>query len=364
MARKSGEDRGLFERPAGSGVWWVRYSDAEGREHREKVGSKGAARRVYERRKGEIRLDRFEPDRVAKKKPVLVEDLIRTHMELAQNKSWRDDQRNAKRWGEFFSGRAADSVTALEVERWKVARSKTAAKATVCRELSFLRRVFSRAVDSGILQVNPVSKVEFYKLNNARDRFLTDEEEARLATVMRARDFRLVRFAILTGMRRGEQFGAQLVDVDLDNRFLRVAESKSGEARKVLLNSEALAIAQELVAEAEALGSPWLIPSRSGKTPVCANNFAKRVFDKALGLAGIVGLNWHSLRHTYGSRLAMAGIPLRTIQLLMGHKSIRTTERYAHLLPGHTQAAVEVLASSMATGTKTGTEERVVAKVS
>ena len=45
MARKAGEDRGLFERPAGSGVWWVQYFDREGRRHREKVGSKSAARK-------------------------------------------------------------------------------------------------------------------------------------------------------------------------------------------------------------------------------------------------------------------------------------------------------------------------------
>ena len=59
MARKQGKDRGLFERPPGSGIWWVRYFDHHGREHREKIGAKGLARRVYEKRKTEIREGRF-----------------------------------------------------------------------------------------------------------------------------------------------------------------------------------------------------------------------------------------------------------------------------------------------------------------
>jgi len=51
MARKGGVDRGLFEREEGSGVWWIHYHDANGRKHREKVGSKGLARKVYMQRK-------------------------------------------------------------------------------------------------------------------------------------------------------------------------------------------------------------------------------------------------------------------------------------------------------------------------
>ena len=59
MARKQGKDRGLFERPQASGIWWVRYFDRDGREHREKIEAKGLARRVYEKRKTDIREGRF-----------------------------------------------------------------------------------------------------------------------------------------------------------------------------------------------------------------------------------------------------------------------------------------------------------------
>jgi hypothetical protein len=65
------------------------------------------------------------------------------------------------------------------------------------------------------------------------------------------------------------------------------------------------------------------------------------------------------LRHTFASRLVMAGVDLRTVQELMGHKCIQMTVRYSHLAPKHTLAAVELLGAtskSSSTGTRTSTE--------
>jgi hypothetical protein len=57
MAREGRKDRGLFERPGGSGIWWIRYADGTGREHRERIGPKALARAVYEKRKTEVARD-------------------------------------------------------------------------------------------------------------------------------------------------------------------------------------------------------------------------------------------------------------------------------------------------------------------
>ena len=69
MARKNSKDRGLFEQTSGSGVWWICYFDAFGRRHREKAGSKGFARRLYEKRKTEIREARYFPPE--RRRPVM-----------------------------------------------------------------------------------------------------------------------------------------------------------------------------------------------------------------------------------------------------------------------------------------------------
>ena len=79
--------------------------------------------------------------------------------------------------------------------------------------------------------------------------------------------------------------------------------------------------------------------------------------------AGIENFTWHCLRHTFASRLVMAGVDIRTVAELMGHKSLQMTMRYAHLAPQHTAAAVARLDKAAskadeirgATDTKTST---------
>ncbi|MGH9393069.1 MAG: tyrosine-type recombinase/integrase, partial [Terriglobales bacterium] len=80
-------------------------------------------------------------------------------------------------------------------------------------------------------------------------------------------------------------------------------------------------------------------------------------FEAAIRKAGIAEFPWHCLRHTFASRLAMAGVDLRTVQELLGHRTIQMTVRYAHLAPQHTLEAVERLGrfGGVQTGTRTGT---------
>src|SRR5215469_17565995 len=79
MARKGGVDRGLFEREEGSGVWWIHYHDANGRKHREKVDSKGLARKVYMQRKTEIAEGRYFPN--ARRRAPIFADLLTDYRE-------------------------------------------------------------------------------------------------------------------------------------------------------------------------------------------------------------------------------------------------------------------------------------------
>ena len=71
-------------------------------------------------------------------------------------------------------------------------------------------------------------------------------------------------------------------------------------------------------------------------------------FRRACTAAGIADCTWHTLRHTFASHLIMAGVDLRTVQDLLGHKTLEMTLRYSHLAPAHKASAVEKLTAALA----------------
>jgi integrase len=138
--------------------------------------------------------------------------------------------------------------------------------------------------------------------------------------------------ALNTGLRRGEQYGLRWQEVSLARRTLTIPRSKNGHARHVALNRASLT----------ALGS---LKERTGSSELVCGGYVGpgRWFGSAVKTAGLTAFTWHCLRHTFASRLVMSGVDLRTVQELMGHKTIGMTVRYAHLTPKHTLAAVQQL---------------------
>src|SRR5439155_9030493 len=146
-----------------------------------------------------------------------------------------------------------------------------------------------------------------------------------------------------TGLRRSEQFGLRWESVDFTTGIITVPRSKSGETRRVPMNDTVRELLRALPSR---LKSAWVFPSGTGETPLDGQNFVNRVFVKALRKAKVEQFSWHCLRHTFASRLVMAGVDLRTVQELMGHKTLAMTLRYSHLSPGHQLDAVQRLNAS------------------
>ena len=153
--------------------------------------------------------------------------------------------------------------------------------------------------------------------------------------------------AIGTGMRLSEQYTLRWGQVDFDRKEIHLPKTKNGEARDVPMNSSVLAAFER--------------PKGTDKPDKGARIFdIKRPrgwFQAAGEKAQLTDFHWHDYRHTFCSRLAMAGVPLKTIQTLAGHKTISITARYAHLAPNSLHAAVELIAVPTATSTATSTNK-------
>ncbi|MEJ2231734.1 MAG: site-specific integrase, partial [Nitrospirales bacterium] len=154
------------------------------------------------------------------------------------------------------------------------------------------------------------------------------------------------RLAILTGMRLGEQFGLKWPWVDFDQRFITLPHTKAGEAQYVYLNAEAQGILRTLQIQQMNGGvyGPWIFPSENPASHLDQRNFYARIFVPAVEEAKLEGVTWHTLRHTFASRLAMAGYSEGTIAALLRHSTTALVRRYAHLSQDHLKGAVEDVA--------------------
>lgn len=267
-----------------------------------------------------------------------------------------------------------------EIDHRRVERLRTAwinggnTPATANRHLTRLRGVMSRAVEWGVLREHPLGKVRRLKVDQrGRVRFLATHEmealrdalDAREETIRAERDSAngwrkarekelmpdlreatfadhlkpLVLISLNTGMRRGEVFNLQWSDINFVGKVLTVEgeTSKSGQTRHIPINREALEVLEGW-RDQQSRETGYVFPGKDGNR---LDN-VKKSWDGLLKLAQIEGFRWHDLRHTFASRLVMAGVPLNTVRELLGHSDIAMTLRYAHLAPDSKAAAVEL----------------------
>jgi site-specific recombinase XerD len=355
--------RGIYERDPGSNIWWIRYADAVGRIRREKAGTKGAAIKLYQKRKTEVLQGKKLPENL--RAPMvgfaeLVKDALA--YSKAHKRSYGDDVIRMEKLLSSFRGRSAESITPRELERFlaEKAEENDWAPATINRYRALLSLVYRLGIENGKVKDNPARLVKHRQENNARVRWLSGEEETRLRAYVQAtcpQHIPELDLALHTGMRLGEMYSLTWENVNVPRKVLTIPRSKNGETRHVPLNTTALSALAELRKRSDGTGE--VMRNVEGE-PVLGPRYW---FEPALPKAKVRNFSWHCLRHTFASRLVMAGVDLRTVQELMGHKSIEMTVRYSHLTPKHTLAAVQRLTATDSTNstdtkTSTGTSEQ------
>jgi integrase len=213
------------------------------------------------------------------------------------------------------------------------------------------------AIAWGKASENPVKQVKSLREDNGRIRFLSEEEETQLLPHCGPNLKPLVMTALHTGFRKSELLSLRWENVDRRHRLIRVDAGyvKKQEVRSVPMNEVLTQTLQD-----STLSQPTgpVFRNRTGQ-PYRDPDSA---FDTAVRRAGITDFTFHDLRHTFASRLVMAGVDLATVKELMGHKHIAMTLRYAHLAPGHKRAAVEVLSGGAGKSPSNFHNTRVIEK--
>jgi integrase len=319
---------GLYKRAQ---VWWIDFVYKGARIRRStETKERKLAQRIYDKVKGEIAEGKWigiqeESARTFKE---LMDRYMSEHSKL-KKKSWLRDEVSLKHLLPFFGDSIVSEVTPELISGYKTGRLKEGAMpATLNRELALAKHAYNLGLKEwGWCRDNPFCKVKMERENNARNRVLGYDEEERLSAVCPRWLWEIVIFALHTGARMGEILDLTWRSVDLFRRVVVIQQSKTGYTKTIPLTPTALEIVKGK-AKVRHLHINLVFPSANG-TRISTRNL-ERAFTSALKKAKIESVRFHDLRHTFASRLAMAGKDLYLIQRLLGHKDPRMVQRYAH----------------------------------
>lgn len=202
---------------------------------------------------------------------------------------------------------------------------------TANREASFVRGMLSRAVDWGLLEFNPVSRVKLYKESPKREVYLTPAQAAALLAALPNETIRsIVECAIYSGLRKNNVLGLRIEDVtfyDLTPGGHVRLQVKGGAYKHVPLSPLACETVRR-AAGSRVSGTVFPNPDTGDRYTDVHHTFDRTVRKLGYQVNG-TKLRFHDLRHVYATWLHNADVPLDVVQHLLGHAQRSTTERYA-----------------------------------
>lgn len=268
-------------------------------------------------------VDQFKEELLDQKKPKTAENyrsVLRTHIRPA------------------FQKKLISEISAEDIREFFKGMAPIPRQANVC--MGLLKRIFDRAEANNHIPINsnPVDllRKSGHKNNpeKERDRPLDDEELLRLGLALENLQPRegespffvgIVRVLLLSGARLREVLGLRWDQIDLEDRTIRWADSKTGRTSKPLND----ALFEAISAIPRIKGTPWLFPSPTSSSGHVED--IKRPWKVLLRTAGITDLRRHDLRHAHGNTAGELGMNLQTVAALLGHRTTTTTERYSRV---------------------------------
>jgi tyrosine recombinase XerC len=241
-------------------------------------------------------------------------------------------------FNEFIAGTDIEKVDYLALRKYlAVLKEKNFANRTVGRKLSALRSFFRFLSREGYIKINPILMLSSPKLDKYLPSFMTEEEVGKLIEsafaktkddLLGLRDRAILEAFYSSGLRISELVGLNLDDIDFISGILKV-RGKGKKERIVPIGETALLSIKK-----------YLDHRKKQADAVFLNNNSRRITTRGVGYivvkylhaAGIKpGVSAHTFRHSFATHLLNRGADLRTVQELLGHTNLSTTQIYTHL---------------------------------
>ncbi len=330
-----------------SPYWWVSIELPSGQRVRRstETASKKEAAALEHKWKLEI----FRQQQWDEQPKRSFDEIMLIYLQATERKrSHRRDLDAARHLTRYFAGKDLNGMGATEIRGYIQNRLGVVKPATINRELcllsaaiNYVRREWEWDIPnpvSGRKLREPEGRVRWISKTEAQSLIVAAESEANASHLA---DF--IRLALNTGCRKGEILGLEWSRVDLKANlvFLEAMHTKTSKRRSVPLNQRARSVLLNRAnfrAE-HCPASPWVFAHKDGSRI----KDVKRSFKTACDRAGIKDFRIHDLRHSCAAWLVSNNVPLAAVRDLLGHTTVKMTERYAHLAPENVRSAVATL---------------------
>ena len=349
--------------------WFVDVYLPNGKRYRKMVGTKKQADEVELRISSEIMEGKWD----LREKDITFGEFLPGYFDYTSSVKAKSTHSNDRYRIEAhivpcFGDTSLRSIAPKMVDKYKAKRIKEgASNNTVNHELVCLSHIMKMAIRWRYVEQNPVASVEKLKVPKRSPRFLSlDEIDRLLEASRRSYIYPIIMTALHTGMRKSELLNLKWADIDFNQGTVTVQpkedwNTKNYKPRTVFLTP----ILYEMLQEHRRNRIEFAVVSKYVFTYKGARikNGIDTTLRKVVKKAGLENVTLHTFRHTFASQLALAGVPLRDIQELMGHQSFQTTLQYAHLSEEHVKKQVLQLpfaGSFSGLGHKLGTETKIL----
>ncbi len=288
-------------------------------------------------------------DRVSKR------DLVREFLSYIQVEkglsantleSYRRDINRLQSWAEK-RGREIERLERKDLREWIASMSREGlAPSSVSRAVSAARGFFRFLMLDGHIKHHPAEDVHTPQRLSYLPRFLSEEEIETLlsapdvSTDEGIRDRALLELTYATGLRVSELVGLQTADFDI-NAGLVSCHGKGNKQRRIPVGKSAIHWVRQYLRVRKRLGSETKPQLFLHKGNALTRQIAWAIIKRCAAQAGVPDISPHTLRHSFATHLLQHGADSRSVQALLGHSDISTTQIYTHITDLHMRKAYD-----------------------